>query len=141
MRIDPTSIPAKLVGVTAAGFRGTERAAGRAFRWTTGAARLSVPIDPLAPPSELAVDVLMTGRPKRLRIIVAGDCVLFDDTIRNRWSGTFALDTCRLTAPTLEVELLSDTHVPNTSDNRTLGIGVAAVELRGGGQDAALAFP
>ena len=141
VRIDAASIPAELVGVTATGFRGTERAAGRAFRWTTGAARLSVPIDPLAPPSELAVDVLMTGPPKGLRIIVAGDCVLFDDTIRNRWSGTFALDACRLTAPTLEIALLSDTHVPDTGDNRTLGIGVAAVELRGGGKDAALAFP
>ena len=141
VRIDAASIPAELVGVTATGFRGTERAAGRAFRWTTGAARLSFPIDPLAPPSELAVDVLMTGPPKGLRIIVAGDCVLFDDTIRNRWSGTFALDACRLTAPTLEIALLSDTHVPDTGDNRTLGIGVAAVELRGGGKDAALAFP
>ena len=141
VRIDAASIPAELVGVTATGFHGTERAAGRAFRWTTGAARLSFPIDPLDPPSELAVDVLMTGPPKGLRIIAAGDCVLFDDTIRNRWSGTFALDACRLTAPTLEIALLSDTHVPDTRDNRPLGIGVAAVELRGGGKDAALAFP
>ena len=139
MRIDPASIPSKLVGVTAAGFHATERAEGRSVRWTTGAARLSFPIDPLAPPSELAVDGLMTGPPKGLRIMVAGGCVLFDDTIRNRWSGTFALDACRLTAPTLEIALLSDTHVPNTSDNRTLGIAVAAVELRGG-KDAALAF-
>ena len=129
----------ELVSVTADGFHATEWTDGRAFRWTTGAARLSVPIDPLAPPSELVVDVLMTGPPKGLRIIVADGCLLFDDTIRNRWSGTFALDACRLTAPTLEIALLSDTHVPDTSDNRTLGIAVAAVELHGE-KDAALTF-
>ena len=50
VRIDPASIPSELVGVTAAGFHATERAEGRAFRWPTGAARLSFPIDPLAPP-------------------------------------------------------------------------------------------
>ena len=73
--------------------------------------------------------MLMTGQSKGLRIEADG-CVLFDDTIRNRWTGTFALDACRLAAPTLEIELLSDTHVPDTSDDRTLGVGVAAVELR-----------
>ena len=41
-----------------------------------------------------------------------------------------ALDGCRLTPPNLEIRLLSDTHVPGAGDNRTLGVGVAAVELR-----------
>ena len=119
----------ELWDVTAAGFHATEWSEGRTFRWTTGAARITVPIDPQAPPAELVVDVLMTGQSKGLRIEADG-CVLFDDTIRNRWTGTFALDACRLAAPTLEIELLSDTHVPDTSDDRTLGVGVAAVELR-----------
>ena len=122
---------AELWGVAATGFHALEHAEGRAFRWTTGEAGLSVPLDPDAPPAALAVDVLMTGQPKRLRIEVDG-CVLFDDTIRNRWDATFALDGCRLTPPSLEISLVSDTHVPDTSDNRTLGVGVAAVELRGG---------
>ena len=120
---------AELLGATAAGFHGLEHAGGRAFRWTTGEAAISVPAGAQAAPAELAVDVLMTGRPKRLRVEIDG-CVLFDDTIANRWSEAFALDACSLTPPTLEIRLVSDTHVPETSDNRTLGVGVAAVELR-----------
>ena len=111
------------------GFHGLEHTEARAFRWTTGEARINVPIDPEAPPAALAVDVVMTGQPKWLRIEADG-CVLFDDTISSRWAESFALDSCRLTPPSLEILLASDTHVPDTSDNRTLGVGVAAVELR-----------
>lgn len=120
---------AELLGAAATGFHGLEHAEGRAFRWTTGEARISVPGNAQPAPVELAVDVLMTGRPKRLRVEIDG-CVLFDDTITNRWSEVFALDGCRLTPPDLEIRLVSDTHVPETSDNRTLGVGVAAIELR-----------
>lgn len=123
---------AEVLGAVATGFHGLEHAEGRAFRWTTGEASISVPLDTDAPPAELAVDVLMTGRPKRLRVEIDG-CVLHDDTISNRWSDAFALAGCRLTPPTLEIRLTGDTHVPETSDDRTLGVGVAAVELRGGG--------
>ena len=119
----------ELLGAVASGFHGLEHAEGRAFRWTTGEATITVPAVAQAAPAELAVDVLMTGRPKRLRVELDG-CVLFDDTISNRWSDAFALDDCRLTPPTLEIRLVSDAHVPETSDNRTLGVGVAAVELR-----------
>ena len=117
-----------LLGATAAGFHGLEHTEDRAFRWTTGEARIHVPIDPDAPPAALAVDVVMTGQPKWLRIEADG-CVLFDDTISSRWAESFMLDSCRLTPPSLEILLASDTHVPDTSDNRTLGVGVAAVEL------------
>ena len=79
------------------------------------------------------------SRSCRFLKVATHPCVLFDDTIRNRWSGTFTLDACRLTAPTLEIALLSDTHVPDTSDNCTLGIAVAAVEPHGE-KDAALTF-
>ena len=118
-----------LLGATAAGFHGLEHTEDRAFRWTTGEARINVPIDPDAPPAALAVDVVMTGQPKWLRIEADG-CVLFDDTISSRWAESFALDSCRLTPPSLEILLASDTHIPDTSDHRTLGVGVAAVELR-----------
>ena len=117
-----------LLGATAAGFHGLEHTEARAFRWTTGEARINVPIDPEAPPAALAVDVVMTGQPKWFRIEADG-CVLFDDTISSRWAESFILDSCRLTPPSLEILLASDTHVPDTSDNRTLGVGVAAVEL------------
>ena len=51
----------ELLGVTSTGFHGLEHAEGRAFRWTTGEASLTVPIDPETPPAVLVVDVLMTG--------------------------------------------------------------------------------
>ena len=119
----------ELLGTTATGFHGLEHAQGRAFRWTDREAAISVPAGARAAPAELAVDVLMTGRPKRLRVEIDG-CVLFDDTISNRWSEVFGLDGCDLTPPTLDIRLVSDAHVPETSDNRTLGVGVAAIELR-----------
>ena len=102
-----------MLGATAAGFHGLEHTEDR----------------PDAPPAALAVDVVMTGQPKWLRIEADG-CVLFDDTISSRWAESFALDSCRLTPPSLEILLASDTHIPDTSDHRTLGVGVAAVELR-----------
>ena len=64
--------------------------------------------------------------------------MLFSGVVRNRWTETFALDVVRLTSLNMEIELLSDTHVPQTTDNRTLGVAVGAVELevadRGGGR-------
>ena len=88
-----------------------------------------MPIDRETPPAALDMDVVMTGPTKWLRIEADG-CVLFDDTISGHWAESFALDSCRLTPPSLEILLASDTNVPDTSDNRTLGVGVAAVELR-----------
>ena len=102
-----------LPGATAAGFHGLERTEDRAFRWTTAEARIDVPIDRETPPAALDMDVVMTGPPKRLRIEADG-CVLFDDTISGRWAESFALDSCRLTPPSLEILLASDTHVPDT---------------------------
>ena len=97
----------------------------------TGKARLSVPIDPRSPPSAMTVDVLMTDGLKKLRIKVDSH-TLFNEVIKNRWTETFTLDVGRLTSPKLEIELLSDTHVPQTRDNRTLGVAVGAIELGAG---------
>ena len=119
------------LGGQVSGFYGTEWAGARAFRWTRGDARLLVPIDPEALPSALAVDVMLTGGPKQLHIAVDG-CTLFDETIRGRWSATLALRDCQLVPPELEIALLSDTHVPQTRDTRSLGVGIGLVELRGG---------
>ena len=120
------------LGGRTSGLYGTEWARARPFRWTRGDTRLLVPIDPEALPSALAVDVLMTGGPKRLSVKVDG-CTLFDETIKGRWSATLALRDCRLVPPELEIALLSDTHVPQTRDTRSLGVGIGLVELRGGG--------
>lgn len=124
---DEQAVP---LGVEASGFFGTEWVGVRSFRWTGGDARLLAPLDPRSPPAEVAVDVLMTGPPKQLRVTVEG-CTLFDRTINGAWSATFPLDDCRLVPPELEIRLLSDTHVPGRNDSRALGVGVGSVELRG----------
>lgn len=120
----------QMLGGQASGFYGTEWAASRPFRWTDGEARLVVPFDPQAPPSSLAVTVALTGGQKQLGISVEG-CVLFDEIINRRWSGTFDLGDCSLAPPALEITLLSDTHVPGSRDTRTLGVAVSLIELRG----------
>ena len=118
------------LGGQASGFYGTEWAGARPFRWTHGDARLVVPLDPDEPPSTLAVEVLITGGPKQLSLMIEG-CTLFEETIRGRWSAELDLAGCPLTPPELEVALASDTHVPTTRDNRTLGVAVSRIELRG----------
>jgi hypothetical protein len=117
------------LGGQSSGLHGQEWLGGRPFRWTRGNARLVVPLDPEIKPHSLAVEVLMTGQPKQFRIVVDG-CVLFDETINERWSATFELAGCPLAPPELEIELLSDTHVPSTRDDRRLGVAVGRIELR-----------
>ena len=86
--------------------------------------------DPQAPPSEMAVDVLLTGAtPKRLRILVNG-CALFDATIRGHWAQTLAFDECRVETTSMDIEFLSPVHV-SPNDSRPLGVGIASVELAG----------
>ena len=119
-----------LWGVTSSGLYRTEWAGQRAFRWTDGAAYLSVPIDPRAPPSEMAVDVLMTGTtPKQLRVVVNG-CTLFDATIRGHWAQVLALDECLAESTTIDIGLLSDVHV-SPNDSRPLGVAVTSIGLNG----------
>ena len=120
----------QLLGGQVSGFYGTEWAGSRPFRWTRGDARLLLPFDPQAPPASLAVEVLLTGRPKQLSITADG-CPLFDEAVSQRWSATFDLRNCSLTPPELEITLLSDTHVPSTRDTRELGVAVGRIELRG----------
>ncbi len=116
-------------GGQSSGFHDPEWEGVRPFRWTRGNARLVVPLDPEMLPHSLAVEVLMTGKPKQFRIVVDG-CVLFDETINEGWSATFELAGCPLAPPELEIELLSDTHVPSTHDDRRLGVAVGRIELR-----------
>lgn len=117
----------RMLGAQASGFYGLEWAGERPFRWTGGDARLLTPLD--SRPAAIAIDVLMTGPPKQLRIAVDG-CTLFDETIRGRWDATFDLGDCPLSAPEVEIVLQSDTHVPGTRDTRTLGVAVSSIELR-----------
>ena len=120
----------ELLGGQASGFYNIEWAGAKPFRWTHGDARLVVPLDAQEPPSTLAVEVLLTGVPKQLRIAIEG-CTLVEETINGRWSAELDLAGCPLAPPELEIALASDTHVPNTRDTRTLGVAVGRIELRG----------
>ena len=113
------------------GFLPPEAAAQGLFRWTTGAARLSVEIDPQSPPDALDVRILTTGPQKHLRIAVNG-CPLFAGDIFGRWEETLPLAACALDSPTLDIELQSNVHLEPTEERRRLGVGVAAIELHGG---------
>ena len=89
-------------------------------------------IDPQFPPSALAVRILTTGPQKRLRIAVNG-CQLFEGPVWGRWIETLPLGACPLDSPTLDIELRSNVHLDPTERRRQLGVGVAAIELLGGG--------
>ena len=114
------------------GFLPPEASAQGLFRWTTGAARLSVEIDPRSPPDALEVRILTTGPQKRLRIAVNG-CPLFEGDIFGRWEETLPLAACAVDAPTLDIELQTNVHLEPTEQRRRLGVAVAAIELHGGG--------
>ena len=116
-----------LWGVTASGLSPTEWNP-RPFRWSDGDARLSIPVDSEAPPSELSVSIAMTGPGKSLAIAV-DDCVLFDSVIQGSWSGTFPLSSCRLASERMEVSIRSTTHQSDNGDPRQLGVAVASVEI------------
>ena len=118
--------------IESSGFLPAEATVHGLFRWTTGVARLSVEIDPLSPPSALAVRILTTGPQKRLRIAVDG-CPLFEGPVWGRWEEALPLGACALDSPTLDIELRSNTHLGPTRPPRELGVGVAAIELQGGG--------
>ena len=119
----------RALGGQTSGFHGSEWAGDRPLRWTSDEARLRVPLDPQSLPTELVVEVAMTGGAKRFRIDVDG-CPLFDETIRGRWSATFNLGACALRPPEVEIALLSDTRVPLSNDTRRLGVAVGRLELR-----------
>ena len=130
-----------LYGVEVSGFYAAEWRRSTLFRWTNGDGRLVVPVDQDEPPTELAIDVTMTGRrrtfeqgtlietPAHLTVRLDG-CTLFDSEIMGLWSGRFALNTCPIDSERATVELRSDTFLPGQGDARVLGVAVASVELR-----------
>ncbi len=72
----------------------------------------------------------MTGTrvAKALQIDVNG-CMLYRGIAEPGWSATFPFDRCPVRGDTIEIDLVSGTHVPVMEDSRTLGIAFAVVEL------------
>ncbi len=120
----------QLHGVTSSGLLPTRSTAYGDLRWTTGAARLAAPIDPRFPPSALTVRLLTTGPQKRLRIVANG-CTLFEGPVVGRWVEDFPLGHCLSDSTSLVIELHNNVHLPPEEPGRRLGVGVAALELRG----------
>ena len=137
-RSDPSAYPDNLIleemaeasGVTTSGFYIQEWVRTRPVRWTDGHGRITAPIDPRSPPTALGVEVSMTGgrTPKALQIEVNG-CRLYRGIAEPGWSATFPFDRCPIRGDTIEIDLVSGTHVPAMRDRRTLGLAFAVVEL------------
>jgi hypothetical protein len=90
-----------------------------------------VPIDSEAPPTELIVEVLMTGRPMPKNLVVqVDDCTLTEEEISGAWRKILPLLGCRLGRDVMEVRLRSDVSVASPTDARNLGVAVGSVELR-----------
>jgi serine/threonine protein kinase len=123
-------------GVSEEGFHAQEQAIGEFFRWTTGAAKLTVPIRG-KPPKILALGLGIPNVPEyRLQVIVNG-VKLFDDAveINRRWIAELPLNQVRL-GDRMQIELLSSTHVPaqvvaGSKNTRRLGVNVRKLVLVG----------
>lgn len=135
---DPAAAPTNLIleemteafGVTTSGFYLQEWSRNRPVRWTSGNGRITAPIDRSSPPAALHIEVSMTGgrTPKALEIAVNG-CRLYRGIAEPGWSATFPFDRCPVRGDTIEIDLVSGTHVPVVGDSRTLGLAFAVVEL------------
>ncbi len=129
LRLGAEEVP----GVGETGFHPPETAGETTFRWTDGAARLTVPTDPGAPPARLRLELLYTGRLAGvLAVSIAGHELFRGELPPGAWSQTFDLDGVVWTGETV-IELDSDTFVPkkvmDSRDARTLGVAVAGIWL------------
>ena len=118
-----------LAGVTSSGLYPTEWMGAQPFRWSTGDARLSIPVDPSAPPSALSVKVVMTAGPDTSLHIASGRCVLFDGILQGAWSETLSLDSCPIESDRMDLVFRSTARTPANGDPRELSIAVASVAL------------
>lgn len=125
----------RVLNATSSGFLETDGSAEGLFRWTTGRARLSAPVDPQFPPAALTIGIVTTGPwHKQLQIAVNG-CTLFEGPVVGRWRETFALDECPIDSSTVEIALLSNVHLSQEERRRRLGVAVSVIELRTAGQN------
>jgi predicted Zn finger-like uncharacterized protein len=137
--IDTLLGPEAVPDVRESGFHIPEQFQGRAFRWTNGHARLTIPIDPNDRPEALAVD-LFAFRPKQIKQvrlqITANGRDLFHQTIDVppwSWQRTFDLREIDL-GKEVVLDIVSDSFVPNSIDTeqedpRTLGVQVMGIML------------
>jgi hypothetical protein len=120
-------------GVDEAGFYAPNYAGGRPRRWTNGAARLVVPLDPQDRPGALLLDLEAGPAGCDLTVRVNGRVLVHEALPPGPWSK--AVDLADLDrGRDLTLELLSDTFVPHeldpaSGDERPLGLLVKEVRL------------
>ena len=117
-----------LFGVSSSGLYATEWTGTQPFRWSNGNARLSIPVNAAAPPSELSVRIAMVANPDTAMTIAIVDCVLFEGVVQEAWSGTFPLRGCNIASERMEVSIRSTARPPANGDTRSLGVAIASVE-------------
>jgi hypothetical protein len=118
-------------GVWESGFHATERRRGRVLRWTTGHARLVVPIDPDRRPTKLAVHLVRS--PRTTRVVVNGVELLTGPVPQHR--RTVNLDGVSF-GDRLTIELITEGRPSSqgrrrSRDSRKLGVGVRSIRLVG----------
>jgi serine/threonine protein kinase len=121
------------------GFHGPEVSAssGVAYRWTNGAARLTIPLHGPRPKA-VDVQVVLPGLPGYRLCIQANHQFLFEDRLSQGgvWGRTFDLSAVPLDRQ-LVLEILSDTFVPaqrnpGSNDQRVLGVRLVSITLLSG---------
>ena len=117
-----------------AGFHGPEPIEGDVARWTTDAARLSIPVFG-GVTGRLAIDIVAAapaGAQVTLRI--DGEVIGLVDVPADGWQGVVELPTAVPAGETIEVTLESETFVPRqdipgSTDTRELGVLLRSVTL------------
>jgi hypothetical protein len=120
-------------GVFESGFYRTEGRGASAFRWTNGAGRLVVPIDPQGKPGRLGLTLAHPIR-TNLRLVVNGT-ELFAGPLAGRVEHTFDLSMVP-SNDWLTIQLLSNTSVlsqydRSVDDGRRRGIALSSIKLLG----------
>jgi hypothetical protein len=123
-------------GFREVGFHPPELFDDKRARWTNGAAKLSVPMDPRHLPQSLEIEASAPGRSATRLQILANGVELWHERIPDHgWSQTFSLEGVEL-SDTLLLEFHSDTFTPSDSlegstDHRILGVMVNGLRLAG----------
>ncbi|MGB5160083.1 MAG: hypothetical protein WBO69_11450 [Thermoanaerobaculia bacterium] len=121
--------------VQESGFYAQEWLQGAPARWTNGAAKLRVPLDPAHMPRDLEIDTVAFNRDEVQLQVVANGVELWNQSIpAEGWSGSFELEQVPLHDELL-IELNSDTFTPSEGPSgpvtqRHLGVIVKGIRLK-----------
>lgn len=117
-------------GVERDGLFGTERSGRTRFRWTDGAATITVPLPRGATPGRLDVDVRSSGPSSKQFRVLVDDCEVVSETLEGgAVDRSASLERCQVRGSEVVLRILSDTHQPRR-DERRLGVALSRVALR-----------